>query len=104
MLPPASRLRKPQGGFRTSALGPPLEKPAYLRLERRGALLNATWSLDGKTWTRLSLGKGTRGFVLGRKVKVGVVAESTTPGEFKPEFDQFQLTLPGKPAAGRRAP
>src|SRR5262249_62109231 len=87
----------------TSTAGPPPGKPGYLRLERKGASLDAAWSLDGKKWTRVPVGAG-RGVTLDRKLKVGVVAESTAPGVFKPEFDEFQLTVPGKPPKGGRAP
>ncbi len=68
--------------------GPPLEQPGYLRLERRGSMLRLAASLDGQKW--VALDEPWR-FDLPRKVKVGVVAETTAEGAFAPWFDQFRL-------------
>jgi len=74
--------------------GPPLSKSAYLRLERRGALLTAATSLDGSTWTPLK--NKVAGFGARRKLKIGLVAETGTGGNFKANFDQFKLINLGK--------
>jgi regulation of enolase protein 1 (concanavalin A-like superfamily) len=71
-------------------------RPVYLRLERRGDIFWWAFSEDGERWTRFP-GPGLLVTVkLPRKVKVGVVAEATAPVVFKPEFDQFRLSRPGK--------
>jgi regulation of enolase protein 1 (concanavalin A-like superfamily) len=68
-----------------------LTKPTYLRLERRGdTQFRAASSEDGKKWTPLE-GGDMPDFDL-RKVKVGVIAEATASGTFKPWFEDFQLT------------
>jgi regulation of enolase protein 1 (concanavalin A-like superfamily) len=72
--------------------GPPLGKPAYLRLERWGNWLEGKCSSDGKKWTR----SGWRDQRLPRKLKVGVFAESTAEGTFKPTFDRFKLSRPAR--------
>jgi hypothetical protein len=71
--------------------GPP-GKPTHLRLERSGDCLEAWCSPDGKEWSLPITWERS----LPRKLKVGVFAESTAPGVFKPTFDQFQLSRPGK--------
>ncbi len=68
--------------------GTPLEKPAYLQLERQGDLLLGYESKDGKDWQQL--GKPLE-IKFPRKVKVGVTAESVAPGPFVAVFDQFEL-------------
>jgi hypothetical protein len=77
--------------------GPPLNQPAYLRIERRGEQVLLASSEDGKTWltvTRASwLGTVIK---LPQALKIGVVAESMAAGEFKVEFDQFKLSQPKK--------
>jgi hypothetical protein len=76
------------------AAGPSVDKPAYLRLERRGNLLVMTFSEDGKKWSPWESRPNCK---FPRKVKVGVVAEATAPGTFKATFDHFKLTpLGGK--------
>jgi regulation of enolase protein 1 (concanavalin A-like superfamily) len=66
----------------------------YLRVERKGQLLSPTWSEDGKTWEK---GIGEYGMgPIPAKLKVGVMVEATTDGEFKVAFDQFELTRPKK--------
>jgi regulation of enolase protein 1 (concanavalin A-like superfamily) len=74
--------------------GPSLEKPVYLRVVRKGQLLSPSWSEDGKTWAK-GIGEWGMGPIPGL-LKVGVVAEATTDGEFKVVFDQFELTRPKK--------
>jgi regulation of enolase protein 1 (concanavalin A-like superfamily) len=70
---------------------------AYLRLERRGGMFHPSFSPDGKTWTRhtnLGIGKPPE------KLKVGVIALSTSKGALKVTFEQFKLTSLG--AGGQR--
>lgn len=70
-------------------------KEAFLRLERAGAMFTPWYSPDGRTWTRSTrLGFGRPPV----KLKVGVVALSTSKGPLKVTFDQFQLT-PLRPKA-----
>jgi regulation of enolase protein 1 (concanavalin A-like superfamily) len=78
--------------------GPPLEKPAYLRLERRGDLLLMAFSQNGEEWTPTWAGSTPLlRLRLPRKLKVGVFAEATAPGPFRAVFDHFKLTpLGGK--------
>jgi hypothetical protein len=61
-------------------------KPAYLRLERKGNRLLASFG-DGKKWAEL------RPFVvkLPKKVKVGVTASTNSTEPFSPHFDRFKL-------------
>lgn len=81
------------GGANIFMPGPTLEKLAYLRLERRGNELRVSSSPDGKKWSPVN---GPLGLRLPRKVKVGVIAESGSPGVFRAVFDQFRLSpLPG---------
>jgi hypothetical protein len=82
------------GGDELYASGLPLGQPEYLRLERRGNELRAAFSADGKTWGRFR--RPPPEVKLPRKMKVGVVVEATAPGQFKPWFDRFQLSRPGK--------
>jgi regulation of enolase protein 1 (concanavalin A-like superfamily) len=75
--------------------GPLPGKTMALRLERRGQTVLMKASLDGQGWKTVF--KGQRCFELPRKVKVGVMAESTARGTFKAIFDTFRLTpLGGK--------
>jgi hypothetical protein len=67
-----------------------LDKAAYLRVERRGDTLRAASSEDGKKWTEVPIAE--RGTKWPSKLKVGVIAEATAPGEFEPVFDQFKLS------------
>src|SRR5262249_5191209 len=67
----------------------PIDKPAYLLVERRGEYLVLATSLGGKDWCLVDLRRFT---TLKRKVKAGVFAESTAPGPFKALFDKFRLT------------
>jgi regulation of enolase protein 1 (concanavalin A-like superfamily) len=79
------------GWFDTSYLdGPPLEKPANLRLERRGSSLMFAWGQDGKEWTRHPEPYPCK---LPHRLKIGVVAESTAAEVLKAEFSDFKLSL-----------
>jgi hypothetical protein len=81
--------------------GPPLEAPAYLRLERRGGRVQMAVSVDGHEWTDMAANSELRAIRLPQKVKVGVVVESTAPGTFTAVFDNFKLTPLGATGAGR---
>lgn len=79
--------------------GPPLSRPAYLRIKRRRGELFFASSLDGKAWSPLKNGTNLR---LGDKVQVGVVAEVARGEAFTAEFRRFKLTKLAPPApAGR---
>jgi regulation of enolase protein 1 (concanavalin A-like superfamily) len=83
-----------QGGGFFWNTGPPPVNPVYLRVERKGNTLRPTYSEDGKKWLMMA---GPVGFgKMPEVLKVGVVAEATAPGEFKPEFDQLKLSFSGK--------
>jgi regulation of enolase protein 1 (concanavalin A-like superfamily) len=72
---------------------PALARTAYLRLERRGEKLTLKVSEDGERW-EVEVGEKVP---LPENVKVGIIAETTAPGPFRPVFDQFKLTrLDGK--------
>jgi hypothetical protein len=95
---------EPGLGVRYYTHGPPLGKPAFLRLVRRGEELTMAYSQDGEKWTPTRALRFSGGLKLPRKLKVGVYAESTAPGPFKAVFDQFRLTPlgpDGKPLGGR---
>jgi regulation of enolase protein 1 (concanavalin A-like superfamily) len=64
------------------------DKPTYLKLERKGDKLLASVSQDGKTWSELDPIEVT----LPAKVKLGLLAGTTSSDPFKPHYDQFQLT------------
>jgi regulation of enolase protein 1 (concanavalin A-like superfamily) len=81
-----------EGGLNAWGPGLPLDKPAYLRLERRGDILYVWTSPDGKELDRY----GSRLVELPKKLKVGVMAETNAPGRFQVEFDQFKLSRPGE--------
>jgi hypothetical protein len=82
-----------QGGLFEPDDRPPLDKPVYLRLERKAASVGFAWSLDGEKW-KASLGWASSS--LPAKMKLGPIAEASGPGKFQPEFDHFQLTHPEK--------
>jgi regulation of enolase protein 1 (concanavalin A-like superfamily) len=74
-----------------------LRGPVYLRLERRTNRLLLLFSRDGKRWDHaeaLHSIRWPRSPPLPRKVKVGVVAESTAAGQFRVTFDQLLLNAP----------
>jgi hypothetical protein len=85
------RLPGEKGGGLVLEDGPPLDKLAYLRVERKGDLIRFLWSLDGEKWKSVIPTGG-----LAKKLKLGVIAEASGAGKFKPEFDRFQLTRPEK--------
>jgi regulation of enolase protein 1 (concanavalin A-like superfamily) len=94
--PLPQRPRRDLGGGRlfgsvSFAEGPPLAKPAHLRLERRGNDILTAESEDGRKWGPLESTLGGKG--LPRKLKVGVFAEALVDGTFKAVFDEFKLTL-----------
>ena len=80
--------------------GLPRHSRAYLRLERKQGVFAPQYSADGKTWTNAeSWGPHSDCLAdvrLPESVKVGVYAESWTPGKWKVEFDRFHLTVPDK--------
>ena len=59
----------------------------YLRLERRGNQILPSYSEDGQNWIDVK----PLDIELPAKVKIGVLAGSTTSRPFAPIFDQFQL-------------
>lgn len=63
---------------------------AYLQLTRKGDKLSAAMSDDGKTWHEL------RSFEvkLPAKLKLGLIARTTSSAVFAPEFDGFTLRKP----------
>jgi regulation of enolase protein 1 (concanavalin A-like superfamily) len=81
--------------------GPSWEKPATLRLERRGGTLRLSYREDRKEWTPLS---ESHQVTLPARLKVGVVAEGTGAATFKVVFDQFKLTPLSGAAAAANAP
>jgi hypothetical protein len=71
----------------------PLEdKPAYLRLERKGDRLRAWVSPDGEKWSELP----PLDVKLPAKVKIGVAAGTTSAEPFKPTYEGFSLTAGGE--------
>ena len=89
------RVQNPQGGERCICSEKwtdwPLkgrEKAAFLRLERRGNQLLFSLSADGEKWAKLD----PLGRVLPARMKVGILACSTSKEAFKPRFDEFQFT------------
>jgi regulation of enolase protein 1 (concanavalin A-like superfamily) len=76
---------------------PRLGKPCHLRLERHGLRVRVDVSENGKDWTRLTAPFDWLDNLRFRPpLKIGVVAEATAPGQFKPCFDHLHLTrLPG---------
>jgi hypothetical protein len=60
------------------------------------------FSEDGKAWMQANDPwsiKWPHTLDMPPRVKVGVVAEATAPGQFEPAFDQFRLTRPPKRVA-----
>jgi regulation of enolase protein 1 (concanavalin A-like superfamily) len=64
-----------------------MAKEKYLRLERKGDKLLASISDDGKTWSEF------RSFEvkLPAKVKLGLIARTTSTSPCSPHFDRFHL-------------
>jgi regulation of enolase protein 1 (concanavalin A-like superfamily) len=71
----------------------PFENPDYLRLVRRGQTLRVEFSEDGTKWIRM---RPTVHLWLPKDMpaalRVGVLAESSAAGTFKPTFDQFKVS------------
>lgn len=59
----------------------------YLRLERRGKQILPSYSEDGQNWINVK----PWDIEIPAKVKIGVLAGSTTGRTFAPTFDRFQL-------------
>jgi len=71
---------------------PPLDMPVYLRLQRLGPTIALASSRNGKDWDLVEDSMGRlENLKLQQKVEVGLVAESTGPGEFNPWFENFKL-------------
>jgi hypothetical protein len=64
------------------------EKPLYLRITRRGEMVTAETSTDGKKWSRFTNQKADR---LGETLVVGPVAFQNTTAEYDVEFDQYEI-------------
>lgn len=67
-------------------------KSTYLRVERKGKMVTASYSHDGKKWTAAK----EVAVDLPRKVRVGVAAVSTSAKPFAVEFEGFEV------AAGKK--
>jgi regulation of enolase protein 1 (concanavalin A-like superfamily) len=65
-----------------------LNRSGFLRVQRTGNELEASYSTDGKKWTSL----GSHEAAWGDTVKVGVIAENTLRGPFEAVFDEYVLT------------
>jgi Protein of unknown function (DUF1349) len=72
---------------------PRKSRRAYLRLERRGDLCFLYIGPDGTKWTQLS----RFDHPLPKRVKVGLIAVSTSRAPLKVTFEAFRLTKPGAP-------
>jgi regulation of enolase protein 1 (concanavalin A-like superfamily) len=81
-------------GGRGRNKGPSLDKPAYLWFERRGTQMQCWCSEDGEKW--FGMVQGDMLELQSKKLKVGVIAEATTPAEFRPWFDHFLISPPDK--------
>jgi hypothetical protein len=74
--------------------GPPTDKMASLRVERRGDTLRLAFREGVKQWSPLNLSPAVK---LPRRLKAGVIAEATGDATFAAVFDNFKLTpLGGK--------
>jgi regulation of enolase protein 1 (concanavalin A-like superfamily) len=67
----------------------PLDKPVFLRLERRGQKMLGAASTDGINWDTLE--PKTIPDSWPKELQVGVVAISTSKEEFNPRFSRLQL-------------
>jgi regulation of enolase protein 1 (concanavalin A-like superfamily) len=67
----------------------PLDRPVFLRLERRGQKMLGAASTDGINWDVLE--PKTLPGAWPRELQVGVVAISTSKEEFNPRFSRLQL-------------
>jgi regulation of enolase protein 1 (concanavalin A-like superfamily) len=79
-----------QDGKRTTHLNRPLAvKDSWLRLERKGIKVTASWSQDGKSWQSYP----DQDVKLADKVKVGVAALNASSKPFAASFEELKLTL-----------
>jgi regulation of enolase protein 1 (concanavalin A-like superfamily) len=75
---------------------PPLslgDLPVTLRIERRGQTITGWVSYDGAEWTKA----GEREVTYPARIKIGVVAVSTSRRVFSPVFQGLRLDKPGDP-------
>ena len=78
-----------QDGKRTAHLNRPLAvKDSWLRLQRKGGKVVASWSQDGKSWQSYP----EQEVKLADKVKVGVAALNASSNPFAASFEEFKLT------------
>ena len=75
------KVKPPKLNFKLSAA------ETYLRLERRGKQIRASYSEDGQNWNKVTW----LDIALPAKVKIGVLVGTNTARPFAPTFDQFQL-------------
>ena len=73
----------------------PPRKHAYFRVTRKGDVMQLEVSEDASAW-RVMFDQYPFAKKLPKILKVGVYAEATAEGEFKPVFDQVKLTRPAK--------
>jgi regulation of enolase protein 1 (concanavalin A-like superfamily) len=82
-----------EGGKRTVHQNRPLAvKDSWLKLERKGGKVTASWSEDGKTWQSYPV----QDVKLSDKVKVGVAALNASSKPFAASFEELKLTPTGK--------
>ena len=87
-----------QDGKRTAHLNRPLAvKDSWLRLERKGDKVIASWSQDGKSWQNYP----AQDVKLPDKVKVGVAALNASSKSFVASFEELKLTPAGEGAKAK---
>lgn len=64
------------------------DKPAYLRVTRKGEEIKSEFSADGKKWQAFSTMKMT---TLGSAVNIGPVACQSTDAEYSVEFTEYDI-------------
>jgi len=64
-------------------------RSTWLRLERRGQKVTASYSHDGKDWTAAK----EITVELPKKIQIGVSAVNTSTKPFKAEFEDLKLTV-----------
>jgi regulation of enolase protein 1 (concanavalin A-like superfamily) len=74
-------------------LSPPLGKPMYILIKRRGDKMTAKYCWDGVTWPDDP--EWTVQVQASKKLKLAIVASSDGDGVFKAEFDQLKITTAG---------
>jgi regulation of enolase protein 1 (concanavalin A-like superfamily) len=90
-------------GSTSSLVGATAAPPAWLRLERRGSTVTASWSRDGNAWTVLS----SATIATGSPVYVGMAVASQTSSTATATIDNVTVTAPGSnqpPTAALTAP